>query len=571
MDRSIPLLSAITHTIAWMLAGRASAAGGRLPRVSSSLVASNLLRSSRIRAISSSQSTVGSTSFIPRGGQQQLRQEQKTKRGAAPTTMATNAAAAARGASSAKGSGSKKKKPAPAANDEEVPSGMEHEARLLEELLSIPQITKATVRPAAALNGGNSGGVQIWVHSAQHNLPANSKRQLLHTVHVPDAAAAPAGAFVSGLPVELPPADLQSVSPSGRRMLVARGGGAGGNSGGGAGDAAAGVLLELWEGGRLVRELQVPKALHGAVVNDGWFSRGAAWSDDERRICYVAEVRGGGKGREAIGRGRGATSKSLCTRTLCRAQRPARSQQQHHNKKTAAAAREDAAVVGRRRQRRRQRRRRRWRRKRRRRRGAARLARRRRGAGGLGRAQHRQGRARAVRARHRHLDGQPPRGRACRLLLRPAGLGARRRRRRFRRVAARARELPGDAAAPRHRLLLQPAVRALLPALFAAGALRAFLFVRQQRWCQRRRKRRRGGGRRGRVRGGARAAARGAPQRRPHERLRAGLLARRPPPRLPLAGRRRAQRRAQRHVLAARARVAAGRRRRGRRCCLSRR
>lgn len=49
---------------------------------------------------------------------------------------------------------------------------------------------------------------------AQHNLPANSKRQLVHSVHVPDASA-PAAAFVSGLPTELPAMDMQSVSPSG--------------------------------------------------------------------------------------------------------------------------------------------------------------------------------------------------------------------------------------------------------------------------------------------------------------------------------------------------------------------
>ena len=52
------------------------------------------------------------------------------------------------------------------------------------------------------------------VHSAQHNLPANGKRQLLAHVHVPQPAT-PAASFVSGLPVELPPMDLQSVSPSG--------------------------------------------------------------------------------------------------------------------------------------------------------------------------------------------------------------------------------------------------------------------------------------------------------------------------------------------------------------------
>ncbi len=50
------------------------------------------------------------------------------------------------------------------------------------------------------------------------------------------------------------------------------------------------VLLELWGGGRLLRELSVPPAVHGAVYNDGWFATGADWSADESRIAYVAEV-----------------------------------------------------------------------------------------------------------------------------------------------------------------------------------------------------------------------------------------------------------------------------------------
>jgi acylaminoacyl-peptidase len=38
-------------------------------------------------------------------------------------------------------------------------------------------------------------------------------------------------------------------------------------------------------------EMQVPKTLHGSVYNDGWFGSGAAWSPDEDRLAYVAEVR----------------------------------------------------------------------------------------------------------------------------------------------------------------------------------------------------------------------------------------------------------------------------------------
>lgn len=50
------------------------------------------------------------------------------------------------------------------------------------------------------------------------------------------------------------------------------------------------TVLELWAGGRLACEVEVPKALHGAVFNDNWFGTGAAWTADENRIAYVAEV-----------------------------------------------------------------------------------------------------------------------------------------------------------------------------------------------------------------------------------------------------------------------------------------
>jgi hypothetical protein len=83
------------------------------------------------------------------------------------------------------------------------------------------------------------------VQFSQHNLPANGKRQLASTVHVPGPLTdPPTAAFVSGLPAELPAMDMQSVSPSGRRALVAR-------------SHDNGVLLEVWDGNRLVKELQV--------------------------------------------------------------------------------------------------------------------------------------------------------------------------------------------------------------------------------------------------------------------------------------------------------------------------
>jgi hypothetical protein len=38
-----------------------------------------------------------------------------------------------------------------------------------------------------------------------------------------------------------------------------------------------------------LQELLVPKTLHGPIINDGWFSRGAAWNPTESIVVYVAE------------------------------------------------------------------------------------------------------------------------------------------------------------------------------------------------------------------------------------------------------------------------------------------
>ena len=69
-----------------------------------------------------------------------------------------------------------------------------------------------------------------------------------------------------------------------------------------AADATSNSLaLQLWHERRLVSELLVPKAAHGALVNDGYFASGAAWSTSEDLIAYTAEVWGGkGGGRRAL-------------------------------------------------------------------------------------------------------------------------------------------------------------------------------------------------------------------------------------------------------------------------------
>uniref|UniRef100_A0A383VD43 acylaminoacyl-peptidase n=1 Tax=Tetradesmus obliquus TaxID=3088 RepID=A0A383VD43_TETOB len=158
------------------------------------------------------------------------------------------------------------------AGPQEVPSGMDTEAMLMEQLTSIPLISKATCRPSHNTGGR---GVDIQVLATQHNLPSNSKRQLQFTAFVPEPHRHHQ-VLCSGLPIELQQSVLNSPSPSGRRSLIAK-------------SSSDGVLLELWAHNRIVKELLVPKSLHGPIINDGWFSRGAAWNPTESIIVYVAE------------------------------------------------------------------------------------------------------------------------------------------------------------------------------------------------------------------------------------------------------------------------------------------
>lgn len=141
----------------------------------------------------------------------------------------------------------------------------------MQALTSIPLITKAIVRPSP----GSDNRVDITVLAAQHNLPANSKRTLQYDVFVPNPTQ-PDQVITSSLPTELQVSGLNSLSPSGQKAFIARA-------------HNDGVLLEFWSHGRMVKELQVPKTLHGPIINDGWFSRGATWNAAEDVVVYVAE------------------------------------------------------------------------------------------------------------------------------------------------------------------------------------------------------------------------------------------------------------------------------------------
>ncbi|KAK9901675.1 hypothetical protein WJX75_007946 [Coccomyxa subellipsoidea] len=149
------------------------------------------------------------------------------------------------------------------------PEGMEKEAGLLAQLTEVPLVSKAWIKPL------QEDGALITVQYSQRNLAANAQR----TYTVPYNIAGHGGAAVPGFPMELKDILLFSPSPSGKRALVVR-----------TGKEGPSVVLEIWGGQSLIRELHVPAKVHGSIFNDGWFSAGVAWDSAEQRIAYVAEV-----------------------------------------------------------------------------------------------------------------------------------------------------------------------------------------------------------------------------------------------------------------------------------------
>ncbi|GMH38642.1 hypothetical protein BSKO_06526 [Bryopsis sp. KO-2023] len=155
----------------------------------------------------------------------------------------------------------------------EVPSGMEEEAKLFEEFLEIPVITKVTLRNDQSINEA----VNISVYYSQRNTSANARRKFMTSLTLMDQKDLNSFGPVA-YPVELADTLMNSTSPSGRRMVVAKKGGEG-----------DGCCLEIWDGKRVVKSIFVPKTTHGSIVNDGLFSRGASWNGDETKIVYAAE------------------------------------------------------------------------------------------------------------------------------------------------------------------------------------------------------------------------------------------------------------------------------------------
>ncbi|MEW5307421.1 MAG: hypothetical protein WDW36_009819 [Sanguina aurantia] len=136
----------------------------------------------------------------------------------------------------------------------EVPAGMTQESALLDAFCEVPSISRVILRQPAP-----GGPTLLTAHLTQRDLPANSVRKYSVSLTLsPSGQAGPCS-----LPTELPAALLMSVSPSGTQQLVIKPGGEG-----------VSIALQLWSGGRLAWEIHAPKALHGPLVNDGYFSKG---------------------------------------------------------------------------------------------------------------------------------------------------------------------------------------------------------------------------------------------------------------------------------------------------------
>lgn len=95
---------------------------------------------------------------------------------------------------------------------------MEREAALLEAFAALPALGKGWAAPAS---GGH--GVRLTLQLSQRNLPANSQRKYLTTLHLNEAVLE-AGEVEPSPPAEQSGVLLYAPSPSGRRTLVVRAG-----------------------------------------------------------------------------------------------------------------------------------------------------------------------------------------------------------------------------------------------------------------------------------------------------------------------------------------------------------
>ena len=173
------------------------------------------------------------------------------------------------------------------ASPDAAAAAVAHETSLFESFTAIPSVAGATLVPDP-----DGEGLTLHVHTAQRDLASDGVRRSVAAVPLPrsltSGSSATAAEEVSALRhpsfgMEERGVLLSSVSPSGRKRLVAR------DAKDAGGDRGAGIAFEVWEGGALVSETLVPPATHGALCADGTFG-GVSWSARETRVAYVAEA-----------------------------------------------------------------------------------------------------------------------------------------------------------------------------------------------------------------------------------------------------------------------------------------
>ena len=185
--------------------------------------------------------------------------------------------------------GDRRARASPDADADADAAAVARETSLFESFTAIPFVAGATLAPDP-----EGEGMTLHVQTAQRNLASDDTRRSVAAVPLPASLTSGASASANAndafetlrhpsFGMEERGVCLSSVSPSGRRRLVAR------DAKDAGGDRGAGIALEVWEGGALVSETIVSPKTHGALCADGTFG-GVSWSALETRVAYVAEA-----------------------------------------------------------------------------------------------------------------------------------------------------------------------------------------------------------------------------------------------------------------------------------------
>lgn len=120
-------------------------------------------------------------------------------------------------------------------------------------------------------------GSQAMFSIGQVNLMDNSKRTSLLSSYVTKDTDHSVTFHWSPFPVEMVGVSTMVPSPSGSKLLIVR------NK-----DNNAPTKLEIWSFSKLVKEIQIPKSVHGSIFTDEFFE-GISWNSEENSIAYIAE------------------------------------------------------------------------------------------------------------------------------------------------------------------------------------------------------------------------------------------------------------------------------------------